>query len=251
MLVFVVALQSPQASKDWPRVSRLWERTLRSICAQTCPDFRVFLVCNERPDIAFTHPSLTIIEEDFPLPEPNTPSRMGDKWLKIKRGLAAAREFAPAHVMIMDADDCVHRDLAALSAESPDAQGWAFEVGYMHDEGSRWLHRLKNFDDYCGTSAIVRLESGDFPRTLSEPIDPYFILTHGHGVIGDFLLDRGTPLARPPFIGAIYITATGENDSRIALRNWRGKKMLLKKLLNARPLTHSIRRDFGLYDLAP
>lgn len=249
MLIFVVALQSPHASKDWGRVSRLWERTLRSICAQSSPDFRVFLVCNERPAIAFTHPALTVIEEDFPLPDPTTASRMNDKWRKLKRGLIAIRDLAPAHVMFMDADDCVHRGLAALAAAAPTAPGWNFETGYMHDEGSRWLYRLKKFDAYCGTSAIVRLGPADFPSTLGEPNDPYFILTHGHGVIGDFFRTRGTPLRTLPFLGAVYVTATGENDSGISLGGWRGKMMLLKKLLNSRPLTRSIRRNFGLYDL--
>src|SRR6185436_11316247 len=123
MLIFIVPLQSPHASKDWPHVCRLWERTLRSICAQSCADFRVFLVCNQRPAIAFTHPAVTIIEEDFPLPEATSASRMLDKWLKVKRGLIAARGFAPAHVMITDADDCVHQYLATLCANSPEAAG--------------------------------------------------------------------------------------------------------------------------------
>lgn len=86
MLLFIVALQSPQASKDWSRVSRLWERTLRSICAQNCYEFRVFRVCNRRPEIGFDHPSLAVIEEDFPLPEASTRARMRDKFAKLCRG---------------------------------------------------------------------------------------------------------------------------------------------------------------------
>lgn len=49
MLIFVLPLQSPQASRGWQLVSRLCERTLRSICQQTLDHFRVILVCNERP----------------------------------------------------------------------------------------------------------------------------------------------------------------------------------------------------------
>jgi hypothetical protein len=250
MLTFIVALQSPQTSKDWSRVSRLCERTLRSVCAQTCSDFHVFLVCNQRPDTTFSHPAITVIEEDFALPEPNTASRMLDKWLKIRRGLMAARALAPAHIMITDADDCVSRRLAALAAKSPQAPGWSFKKGYIHDEGSRWLFLRRNFDRMCGTSAIVRLEPRDCPQSITlEPADPYFILTHGHGVIDDYFRDRGTPLAPLPFAGAIYITDTGENDSGTAYRNWRGKKMLLRKLTSGRLLTQGMRAEFGLYDL--
>jgi hypothetical protein len=249
MLIFVIALQSPRASRDWGLVSRLWERTLRSICAQTGADFRVFLVCNERPQIGFAHPAVTVIERDFPLPGPSTAERMQDKWLKLKHGLVAARSLAPAHVLLMDADDCVHRGLAAFCAAHPGEMGWRFDIGYVRDEGSRWLFLRRNFDTYCGTSAIVRVEPSELPAAVEEVIDPYFILTHGHGTIGEYLRERGTPLRKLPFIGAIYNTATGENDSGFSLRGWRSRKVLLRKLLNSRPLTRTIREEFGLYEL--
>jgi hypothetical protein len=175
---------------------------------------------------------------------------MQDKWLKLKFGLIAARHHAPAHVMLMDADDCVHRGLAALATEQPHAQGWKFDVGYMYDDGSGSLLRCKNFDALCGTSAIVRLQSRDFPNSPTDSKDNYFILSNGHIAIGDFLSRRGTPLARLPFIGAIYITGTGENDSRFALNDWHGTRAMLKKWLGMRPLTRKIRADFGLYDLS-
>ena len=248
MLIFLVALQSPQASRDWAHVSRLCERTLHSICRQTVDRFRVILVCNERPAGEFRHPHLTVIEEDFPLPT-DKQSRMRDKWLKIKRGLVAARALGPAHLMITDADDCVHRDLAALASAEPDVAGWNFETGYLHDAGSRWLYRLQNFDRYCGTSSIVRLEARDFPASMQAATEDYFILCHGHGVIAQHLRARGQPLRPLPFIGAIYNSDTGENDSGLRLRGWQGKKMFLKKILNARPLTRSIRDAFSLYDL--
>lgn len=248
MLIFLIALQSPQASRDWPRVSRLCERTLRSICRQTVDRFRLILVCHGRPAGQFTHPHLTVIEEDFPLPQ-DKPSRMRDKWLKIKRGLVAARAYGPAHVMITDADDCVHRELAALAAAHPDGAGWNFEIGYLHDAGSRWLYRLENFDRYCGTSAIVRLEAHEFPARMQDSTEDDFILCHGHGVIGDHLRERARPLRPLPFIGAIYNADTGENDSGLRLRGWQGKKMFLKKILTSRPLTRSIRAEFGLHEL--
>jgi hypothetical protein len=245
MLTFLLALQSPQASRHWGHVSRLFERTLRSVCAQTCADFRVVLVCNEKPAIDLSHPALTVIEVDYAPPTPD--GRMDDKWRKLKRGLIAIREFGPTHLMITDADDCVHRSLAALAAAAPQAPGWNFEEGYMHDEGSHWLHRLARFDRYCGTSAIVRVEPEGCPRDMDESIEPYPVLRYGHGVIGDYFRDRGRPLLPLPFRGAIYNTATGENHSHISLRSWRGKKMFIKKLLNARPVTAQVRASYGLY----
>jgi hypothetical protein len=247
MLIFIMALQSPGASKNWCQVSRLCERTLRSVCGQSCTNFRVFLVCNKRPAITFTHQAITIIERDFPIPEGNTKSRMQDKWLKLKFGLIAARHHAPAHVMFVDADDCVHRELAALVFQQPYAQGWRFDVGYLYPEGASWFFKWRDFDQCCGTSAIVRLEACDFPTSLDEPIDRYFILSNGHRAIGEFLRKRGTPLAPLPFIGAMYVVGTGENDSGTVLTEWGGTRFMLKKLLRARPLTQKVRSDFGLY----
>lgn len=250
MLIFILALQSPAASNDWLNVSKICERTLRSVCAQTSPDFRVFLVCSVRPDIDFTHPHLTIIERDFPIPAANSPERMNDKWNKLKVGLVAARHLAPAHVMLMDADDCVHRGLAEHVAQNPDAIGWSIDVGYLRDEGSRWVYQRKDFFGVCGSSAIVRLSEQDFPQSESEPAERYFILANGHSVIKKHMIERGSPLQTLPFPGAVYVTNTGENHTRIRAGGWQGKRHLLRSLWAARPLTDRIRSEMGLYDLA-
>jgi len=222
---------------------------LRSICAQTDQNFKVFLVCNERPKVGFDHPNLTVIEETFPLPEANTPSRMRDKFAKLRRGLVAARKHAPAHVMLMDADDCVHRELAAFAAAHPADPGWAFTKGYVRDEGRKWMFLRHEFDRFCGTSAIVRMEAQEFPGDGPDGPKSSFILEHGHGVISDHCQSRGTPLAPLPFVGAVYNVGTGENDSGFSLRGWRSKKVFLRKILNARLLTRGRREAYGLYDI--
>lgn len=249
MLAFILALQSPEASKDWLRISRMCERTLRSVCAQTSPDFRVFLVCNVRPDIDFEHQHLTVIERDFPIPAANSSERMNDKWNKLKVGLVAARHLAPVHVMLMDADDCVHRGLAEHVTRHQDDIGWSFDVGYLHDEGSRWLYRTTDFSHFCGSSAIIRLSAEDFPESETEPEDGYFILTNGHSVIKEHMIRRGSPLQTLPFAGAVYMTNTGENYSGLRMGGWQGKRHMLKKMWAARPLTGQIRSEMGLYDL--
>jgi hypothetical protein len=249
MLLFIVPLRNPSTCRDWPLVSRLCERTLRSLCQQTSPEFRVFLVCKERPQMEFSHPALTIIEEDFPDPGDEHLPREQDKWRKLKRGLIAARSFAAAHVMFTDADDCVHRDLAAVVAREPASAGWFFATGYMHEAGTRWLWRRREFHRFCGTSAMVRCEVADFPETMDDPTDSFRMLTYGHTAVHDFMLQRGTPLQGLPFAGAVYEVGTGENHSGFSLNDWKGKKIFLNKLFNSRPLTAGMRQTFGLYDV--
>jgi hypothetical protein len=248
MLVFILALQSPEASKDWVRVSQLCERTLRSVCAQTS-HFRAFLVCNVRPKTDFTHPNLSIIERDFPIPSATSAARMNDKWDKLKVGLTAARHLAPAHVMLMDADDCVHRDLAAHVNRNPGAIGWLMTKGYIWDEGSRWLYQANYFFKLCGSSAIIRLSEHDFPESDLEPADRFFVLANGHSTIADHMAKYRDPLQSLPFIGSVYVAATGENDSAIRAGGWQGKRHMFRKLITARPITNRIRYEFGLYDL--
>ncbi len=247
MLVFIVPLQSPLASTDWGLVSALCERTLRSICGQTSGEFRVFLVCNEAPAIHFTHPALTIVEDDFPVPARSTAARMFDKYEKLKRGMIAARHLAPCHVMYADADDCVHRGLAAWCGKYPAHPGWYIVEGYIYAEGSRWLLRRRDFDLICGTAAIVHCTEPDFPCEMTDAKADYFMIDRGHFEFRDPVRMLGRKLEPLPFPGAVYVTATGENDSGISLRHWRGKKMLIEKLLNTRPLTRRLREEYGLY----
>jgi hypothetical protein len=248
MLNFLIPLQSPAASRDWRLVSRLAERTLRSICRQTSGAFRVVLVCNRRPDTDFTHPALTIIEEDFPIPT-SSEERMVDKSRKINRGAAFARPWAPSHLMFADADDCVSNRLAGFVNDHPLAQGWYFQNGYLHDPGSPFIYRRKRFHLFCGTSHIIRCQPDDLPEKPGEPDDDYWPLSHGHPQMAEFLARRGTPLAPLPFQGALYNIATGENYSGNAMSGWHGKREAVRKLLNCRLLTSAIREEFGFYEL--
>ena len=119
----------------------------------------------------------------------------------------------------------------------------------MHDEGSRLLFlKRHNFDALCGTSSIVLLQKHEFPRSTDEA-RRCIVLESGHTKIRANMARRGTPLTPLPFPGSIYILGTGENHSAFSLRGWRSTKALLKKLLNYRPFTKSIEKEFGYYPI--
>ena len=248
MLVFIVPLQSPQASKNWGHVGRLARRTLRSLLSQDHPDFKVILVCNEPPAGLPVGPALTVLRRELPVPNMSVwENRMADKWNKVRIGLVAVRALAPCHVMVVDADDLVSRRLAAHCAAHADAVGWYFEHGWMHDENSRWIfHRRKGFHAICGTSSIVRVELADLPDCETGSREENFLLRSGHTQIRANMEARGTPLAKLPFAGSIYMLGTGENHTSFSLKGWRSKKILLQKLLSYRWLTRRVREEFGL-----
>ncbi|MBE9046305.1 glycosyltransferase family 2 protein [Pleurocapsales cyanobacterium LEGE 10410] len=263
MLIFIIPLKSAKATDSWDLVSRLFERTIRSICNQTCPEFKVIVVCHEKPDINFTHANVFYTSVDFPIPtweaDTDNISRETDKTKKIFVGLSYARQFNPTHVMFVDADDCVNKHLAEFVSQNPESNGWVFAQGYEYANGNNSiLLRKKGFNYRCGTSSIVKYDIIALDNTMEIDDIDYIWLYHGKKIENQ-LLKKGSKLGVLPFPGAVYITNHGENMvNQINLRLQRAKSIYQKlrvylisagKLLLSQPLTDSIREEFSLYDL--
>jgi hypothetical protein len=248
MLYFIVPLRSRAASKDWNKVSRLCERTLRSLCQQTSNRFRVFLVCRDWPEMNFAHPNLRVIQEDFPIPEAKKIPQLVDKTRKLRRALIAVREEGGGHVMGVDADDLVHRSLAALVEANPSSNGWFFPYGYSYDEGGQWLERHNDFFLRCGTSNIIRIDRDDLPPDMDSPREKYFFLCNGHHIIVDFMVRQGRPLQALRFAAAVYVKDTGENWSGPPMKGL-GVRAHVSRLSRLRLLTSRHRAIFGIRPL--
>lgn len=264
MLAFIVPLKSSRISNNWPRTCQLLERCLRAVCNQTSQNFRVIVVCNERPCIRLTHPHLHYVEVDFPppLPDPDEARTGGyeysrsndiarknaDKAHKIAVGLDYAARFDPTHSMVVDADDCVSCRLAAFVEQNPNGGGWYFQQGYFHTEGGRFLYlNRQNFNVVCGTSVVIAFNR----RHVLLPSPDFY--QHAFRIPPPGLV----PL---PFAGAVYSMANGDNIYMSADTRNQIYRTLLKrtmsagvlpvanKLLHYRPvlLTESKRREFGL-----
>jgi hypothetical protein len=251
MLAFIVPLKGRHASKNWTQVCALARRTLLSLLAQEHPDFQIFLVSDEVPDGFPVHSALNIIQAKFQTLESSN-WRL-DKWSKIRVGMTAVRKFAPCHIMMVDADDCVSKRLSGFCAERPNSPGWIFDDGWIHDEGSPLIFRKRHqFDAVCGSSSIVQTSADDFSLLEREGCRGLGIgvWRSGHNNVRRHANEQGTPLEVLPFPGAIYNVATGENTNSFSLREWRSRKVLLKKLLAYRLLTARLRDEFGLSELS-
>jgi hypothetical protein len=247
MIIFIIPLQSPSASKYWEITSALAVRCLSSVLSQTNPNFHVILVCNQ-PPLGFEENSkLEVICKDYPAPDPNTGSRMKDKWQKVRVGLSAARKYAPTHIMIVDADDLLSNKISDYVNRFQDQNGWIMESGYVHDENSKFIYyKKKEFNKICGSSSIIKVLPSDLPiDEFGQPTDS-FILMWGHSIIAERMRERGKPLLSFPFPGVIYITGTGENDSGFSLKKWNSKKIILSKVLNYKLIIKSHVSEFKL-----
>lgn len=231
MLAFLTTLRHPQNSADYARVESLLRDTLASLGRQSCDDYVVIIVGNRRP--AFPLPDRALfIEVDFPPPSdingPQTgrASVIWDKGTKTAVGLIAARAFAPEYVMCFDADDFVHREVAAFAHDRPDRAGWVVTRGWVYSRARNAYAMRRKFFRICGTSFIVPFEAYEVPVDLTvsatqQEIAAAFgerlenILEHGYAF--DWWREHGRRLEPLPFFGAVYQVDTGENHSGNAL----------------------------------
>lgn len=249
MLAFITSLRHPQNSSDYGRVEALLHDTIKSVTAQTSDDYVVIVVGNKRPELPLpdkTH----FVPVDFPAPAPPTGAKTArapfvwDKGTKIGIGLIAARSFDPDYVMIFDADDFVHRDLAGFVARNPPSAGWVINEGWMYSRGKGAYRRQREFNRTCGTCFILPTDAYEVPTDLSVSATqeevaagfgerlPNILGAHRNAVEWHRL--HGRVLTPLPFPGAVYHVDTGENHS--------GKAFVGV----GRPLSDTIERDFGI-----
>ncbi|SDT33888.1 glycosyltransferase family 2 protein [Microterricola viridarii] len=250
MLAFVTTLRHPQNSVSYGRVEELLQNTLKSVAQQSSDDYVIVVVGNKRP--AFELPPRThFVEVDFPPPAPPTGAQTArapfvwDKGTKLGIGLIAARQFAPTHVMSFDADDFVHRGLAATVRDQPDHTGWVVRDGWMYSRARNSYVPQSDFNRACGTSFIVPFEAFGVPDNLDtsasqEQVAAGFgerlsAIMGAHRDADAWYREHGRTLEAFPYPAAVYHVDTGENHS--------GKSLAAGI---ARPLDARIERDFGI-----
>lgn len=245
MLTFIVPLKSPEVSNSWQRVCQLFERCMRSICNQNSPDFRVVVVCHEKPKIDFTHPHIHYVKVDFPLPKDKNRIAIGhtDKGRKMLMGLVYARQFNPTHAMLVDADDCVSKRLATLVNNSIECNGWFVNSGYKYQEGSKYIYlKRRNFNRMSGTSNIIRFDLLDLPESPEYNRGyGYYKLYIDHQKVRDYMRQKGTPIKPVPFPASVYILGD---------ENFYGNPNNFSfNFINRKLLTSAIKEEFGLYNI--
>jgi hypothetical protein len=254
MLVFVIPLKSQKVSQSWERTSKLFERCIQSVCNQTSQNFRAIVVCHEKPHIEFDHPKITYFQVDFPAPNNEIQLKREDKWRKAVLGTLYAKQFQPSHLMKVDADDCISNRIAALVEQNPYSNGWFMDNGYLYEEGSRFIFlKRKKFYKWCGSCNLLKYSLYKLPETIEEGISNFKQYYYNHNEIVENLSQQGTPLQPFPFPGAVYMVATGDNISPSApLRLIKPPRLVSRvkqAIYNFRPLSQSIREEFGIYNL--
>jgi hypothetical protein len=232
MLIFIIPLQDPSTSSNWELTTRLLNRTLNSILRQKNSHFEIILVCNKAPKTLPQSRKLFVIEEEFKVPV-RQQDRMNDKWAKVRRGLVSVSQNhrEQLFVMIVDADDVIDRGLTDYVMGNADQaeSGFLINEGYLYDEQSKHLFRKNEFDKFCGSSSIIKVNPADLPESMdTEKSHP--ILKFGHTVIAEYFAESGASLKAIPFRAAAYVTGTSVNDSGTDIRKIRSRRERIRRM---------------------
>lgn len=207
----MVPLRAKAVSKNWDIEMDCFKNMLDSVLSQTDDSFHLVLVCHDIPPNFDTHlPNVSVLSLDTPIPE-NLNEQMKDKAIKKKIGLDYIMEIAGenSYVMLLDADDIVCNRLSDFVKKNSGPAGWYFAKGYRYSYSTgkiipaQSFFGKKRFDETCGSSTIVKLNSN-----TSE------IILRAHNVIEKHCRESGYPLKELPFRGAIHVLDTGNNHSR-------------------------------------
>jgi hypothetical protein len=227
MLAFITTLRHPQNSADYGHIEALLQDTLASLTQQSCDEYVVIIVGNRRPAFPLSNRAV-FVEVDFPPPSDHKGPRTGrasaiwDKGTKNGVGLIAARDFEPDYVMFVDADDFVHRELAAFAHVRPGHAGWVVKRGWMYSRARNAYKLRRKFYRACGTSFIIPFDAYDVlphltvsatQQEIAEAFGERLENILEHGWAFDWWRKHGRILEPLPFPGAVYHVEHGENHS--------------------------------------
>lgn len=263
-LVFIVPIRHHLSVSNWDTVKKHLAATLRSISRQTTDNWECRIVANAGSDLPPLPERCTATFIDVPLP--TLPDRKvdveafydgvrQDKGYRIYAGL---KDIDPkSYVMVVDFDDFVSRNLAALVKTRASDDGWYFQYGYLYD-GSGLTFLKKGFHKFCGTSHIVRRDRlGTFDTPEGIDWDAVRKRLGSHIFIERLIEEEGGDLQELPFPGAAYRISNSESTSgtKSLFRTVNRPRLLIKdpltfiaNLFRYRRLTPEIIDEFSLAD---
>ena len=250
MIYFGVPLRSKGASKNWENVTRVFNRTLRSIYRQADPDFRIIVACHDVPELDAEYDDrVEFLTAETPVPR-NMEEMMLDKGWKLSMIGKRVRELGGGYTMLVDADDMISNRIAEYVKAHPDCAGFVSKYGYVYNEGFSYMKKLLSLHRICGSCTIVNYRAEELPDALPEnlwdnsPMDKWAI-RKPHRELLEYLGQQGKALSEIPFPTTVYLRNTGDNHSMFAGGdlNWKRKAELL--IRPRIPVNGKIGEEFG------
>ncbi len=246
MLVFSISLKSKAVARDWNYTCQLLERTLTSIYNQTNKNFRVILVCHEKPEFVIKYPELICHEVEFSPPQKKYFEMVLDRNIKELIGRQISKDICADYIMNVDADDCIYRGISDFLKKESDkaerADCYFIDKGYIYYENIDKFILRGGFYNFCGSTVAVKAEYCGTPNTLKFEKLKAFIDDenfYSGGALINYLRSRGKACMAFPFVGCIYVRPASDSG----LASSKGVISSLKRK-DARMLFSPLKRNF-------
>jgi hypothetical protein len=232
---FVVPFQSKEVTKNWSLQSSLCKKTIESIENQKSKNYKIHLVCHDKPKNFSGSKNVNVVRVKFDIPR-DKQEMMLDKRRKIKKGISIAEKKTGDRFMVMDADDRVSNRLVNIS-ERIGGKVQMVRKGYVWPYNSSFVFKWKML-----SKPIFRYDGDNLPKSPSDN-NEYMILKP-HNKVG-VLAEKGLIDANEiPIHSYLYIVDTQDNHSGASFKNFINKKNVLNRFLGVRVMTNSIKKEF-------
>lgn len=213
--LFIIPLKSSKNDQNWGLTCKLLNQTLSSIEGQTTTDHYTFIVCNEKPTITANTNKTSILSTDI-LIEGEYTHMKGclDKQQKVYFGLSSAQNLNPGYVMIIDADDLIHRDLLSYCHNQSRYDGFILNKGYVLHFGQKHMIKRNDFHLLTASSVIFPYNQDYFQNHNDARSDfsNYYMTNTPHDVnIESNFKKQGVKFRFVPFYAGIYLRSYGNS----------------------------------------
>lgn len=212
-VTFLIPLVGQAHVGDWNSVLSHLTTTLESFIAQSSPNWRAVICCQDHPAKLPRDPRIHTI--------PFTPTREGnDKWDKLHTLSHALPNISPepGYAMPFDADDLLHKRTVAtmLSLRAPG--GYLSQKGYVADLTQNRLAqvgppnlrtpRQRPFWKLCGSCTALRYDTRSLPAFTAFLAK---MTQHEHRMFPHLAALAGLPLTPLQDPMTLYMLNHGEN----------------------------------------
>lgn len=267
MIVFSITLRSKLVAKEWSYTCRLLERTLSSIYNQADSNFKVILVCHERPELQSDYPDLIYHQVDFPAPQRVYSEMVLDRNVKELIGRRMAKSMNAEFIMNIDADDCISKNISKYlnqKNDEPIADILFVDKGYIYYEKLNKFIARSGFYRFCGSALAVRSEYCEAPESLEYGGLVDYIRSEKFCSGGGLITHCQTlgKVVKPfPFYGCIYVrpdldSGLATSKGMLTALRRRDLRMLLspakrnfEKFWKAKDINQTTKDEFGFYTI--
>ena len=255
--VFAVSLKPRSACTDWEQAQANLRRTIRSALHGAAGNAIVVVACHDVPELAEQDGGAVRICP-VPFPEPVDVSEGGRDKARKRRHIGAWLREAMVddelHVMFLDADDLVHKDLVPHVLDHGHGS-YLVDRGYIVDVASGLVrHRLEGFHLTCGSSFVCRFSRDELPSSWEDDASFYGQFgaspqQRGHQEYGQVAADHGRAPVTVPFQAVAYLVNHGES---MWAAKGRGRRSVAgpRELVSSPAARRIVAEDFAAPDLA-